>query len=378
MSKTKNKSTKQESKSDSAKQGSLLKTIMKWIGIATAALSLVFGVQQLTKMIFSYYDEQDQIANVLSQSEIQQAGHDYAAAWASLKEAEKLDKNNDDVQKAQENLAMDWLINIRVTTGEQTLTDIVDRVLPALSRGIINSSGTRKADILAHIGWADFLRWRDGNRALKPQEQYFRALAIDSSNVYANALLGHWLLWSGKPLDEAKKYFAAAVFSGKQRSFVRKKQLEALINRDDAETEVEIIKVCNAMRQNDAAIELGSRKHIFWIYTRTSGRIRSADAATGKFPNVIPPLEELQTFQWLFDDWQPAAKSRLREYCLANLQEAAGQHAAALQTFKSLQNAFTGNNLLIKKMRLQLFGLLKMPAQIKCRNTAILIMRGIE
>jgi hypothetical protein len=80
----------------------------------------------------------------------------------------------------------------------------VDRALPG-------SNGSRRADLLAHQGWATFLLWRDGDRSLRPQDRYREALAIDADNPYANAMLAHWTLWTGDDVDEAVRLFGAGL-----------------------------------------------------------------------------------------------------------------------------------------------------------------------
>ncbi len=63
-------------------------------------------------------------------------------------------------RKAQEDLAMVWAENIRVPEGK-TFSDYVDKLIPVLTRGTRDAKGSRKADLLAHLGWAYFLKSRD-------------------------------------------------------------------------------------------------------------------------------------------------------------------------------------------------------------------------
>ena len=75
---------------------------------------------------------------------------------------------------------MAWLDDIRGDQGPAPFTATVDMLVPVMSRGAVAAEGPRKADLLAHLGWADFLRWRDGQRGLEPAARYRQAMAVDA------------------------------------------------------------------------------------------------------------------------------------------------------------------------------------------------------
>jgi hypothetical protein len=50
---------------------------------------------------------------------------------------------------AQEELAMQWLRNVRVP-ADRKFADVVDRLLPVLDRGVAATSDSARADRLAH------------------------------------------------------------------------------------------------------------------------------------------------------------------------------------------------------------------------------------
>lgn len=125
------------------------------------------------------------------------------------------------VRIAQEDLAMDWLRNLRITEP-QTFRDMVSRFTPVLDRGILVAEELRrKADLQAHIGWGMFLHFREGERAMQPGEAYQQALRFDANNPYAHAMLGHWLLWNKRDLSTATQHFHAALASGRADTYVR-------------------------------------------------------------------------------------------------------------------------------------------------------------
>ena len=133
--------------------------------------------------------------------------------------------------------------------------------------------GPRKADLLAHLGWADFLRWREGQRQLDPADRYRQALAVDPSNVYAHAMLGHWLLWSSDSVVDANRHFDAALQSGRERPFVRRLQLAGLGNKHDAVTDIQMR--IRSPRRYSTPISWPA-----WRKRRATGRGRSR--ATGR------------------------------------------------------------------------------------------------
>ena len=78
----------------------------------------------------------------------------------------------------------------------------------------------------AHLGWAHWLNQHAGgtksSHLTQTAERNYRiALAADSSNVYANAMLGNWMTMNGGNLADAVQHFNTAVATGKARSFVQ-------------------------------------------------------------------------------------------------------------------------------------------------------------
>jgi len=242
------------------------------VGGATAVLSLIFGVFQLGQTVATIRAQQHQVAELLRVGELQQATRDYSAAWASFAEAAKTTEAGGEVakltgslsadqrrtRKAEEDLAMAWLEDISASKVEM-FSDITDKVVPVLDRGVANSSGMRKADLLAHIGWANFLRQRSGTFNLDIEAKYRDALESDPANPFAHAMWGHWLIVNGNSLREAQQHFAAAVKSGRERPFVRKLQLAALEWVSEEDDQIELIRVCNEMRKNNESLSKEER-----------------------------------------------------------------------------------------------------------------------
>jgi hypothetical protein len=313
-------------------------TILKWIGATTALLSLIFGLRQLTVLISDARDRQRQVTELIATGKLQQEARDYGSAWKSLGKAAELRATDALVRAAQEDLAMAWLDDIRGDQGPAPFSATVDMLVPVMSRGVVAAAGSRKADLLAHLGWADFLRWRDGRRELDPSERYRQALAVDSPNVYAHAMMAHWTLWNGGNLDDADRHFASALQSGRERPYVRQLQLAALANRRDDTADLDMLRVANDMRMNDESMRPEDRARIWDVYY-SHFLASPTSASTGRLVTAVPPADQLATYRWLFEkSGYAASKGLLYEYVLARLQDAAGQDREALATYRSVRS----------------------------------------
>jgi len=323
--------TARRRQSSSAKRRDMLAPIVKWVGAATAILSLVFGVYQLIQTVAGVRAQQRQVAELLKLGKDQQAARDYAAAWESFAKAAKAAEAGGEIAKLlgslsadqrrtredQEDLAMAWVEDVQVPKGK-TFSDVVDKLVPVLTRGAEENTGVRKADLLAHIGWANFLRRRSGVFSLPIEERYREALQIDPANPYAHAMWGHWLIVDGNHLQEAERHFAAAVKSGRERPFVRRFQLAALEWVGEDENQMELIRVCNDMRENHEPMSQEDRSRIL---SDTIFLYREASPA--KLAKILPADEDLATYRWLLNGHN-TTKSPYQTFALARLSEAAG------------------------------------------------------
>ena len=309
-----------------------LAPVLKWVGGITAVLSLVFGVVQVWDRVFGYQTRRRHVEELLATGRLQQDQHDFAAAWASDSQAAQLAGDNHAVRTAQEDLAMAWLEAAGLNEGE-TFAALTTRLTPTLQRGLLDADGPRKADVLAHLGWAEFLRSRDGIAGLEPDTLYRRALAVDPQNVYAHTMLGHWILWRNGSLKEAKEHFAIALKVGRVHSYVRGMERAALQNSHDDAAGDELIRVANDMRAHQEPIDELTRKAVADVYSfRVIG---GDDAALHDILTALPPSEHLATFQLLFG--REGDEDVNRRYILALLQEAAGARSDALRTLQSLR-----------------------------------------
>ena len=333
--------------------------LLKWVGGITAVLSLVFAVQQAVQLVSDSRERQRQITELRSVGSLQRDSGDYRASWATFERAietaepsgqlakltGQLSDQRRQLREAQEDLAMTWLENLQVRSSEgETFSTVIEPLDPVLNRGIASSDGPRKADLLAHAGWATFLKWRDGQRRLDPDPQYVQALAIDATNPYANAYRAHWLLWTKREeaMPDARPLFTAALSSGRVTAHVRRIQLSALKNLG-SDGEAEYVAAVNDMRLKGETIDPQTRSDLYAVYWFACGLREDADRLT-QLSAQVPVPEQLAMFQTLYfgadkrgptDNPRPGADA-----CLAVLYEAAGQPEQALAVWTELAARF--------------------------------------
>jgi tetratricopeptide (TPR) repeat protein len=320
------------------------KTRVAWIAASVAllfALSIWIGIGPWSR----YRERKARVQQLLNTARTQVDQAEYEAAFSTCREALKVDPDDRAAMDRQVDAAMLWLQNFHVLVPEgQKAEDLagpaLSEIMLVLDAGLARTNGRepRAADILAHLGWAHWLNQHIAYKEYGPAaEQALRkALRIDPSNVYANAMLGNWLLQTHGSLDEIVRRFDVAVKSGKERALVRTMQLGGMTYNDDTGVVAELIKVANQMRINHEPMPEEYGHRILSNYSPTNSR-----GALLETLSAVPPKDAWATFLWL--DGKPAAARELedqrlkREFIQANLLEISGNRTEALAAFKTLQ-----------------------------------------
>jgi hypothetical protein len=317
--------------------------ILKAVGAATAVMSLGAAVYGLGHFFYGVMHDSRAVADLIGIARNQQDREEFRDAWATLAEASRIEQTSSFVtggaalHRAEEDLGMAWLENTRMKEGE-SFKQIAATVEPVLDRGLASAAAERKADLLAHLGWAAFLRSREqGTNSDVIEQLYRKALAVDPANPYANAMLGHWIMWNAHDLDAARPYFAKAADSGRAAGLARHLQLAALRNDHGAEAELEQVRVANELRKADQLMQPADRSEIWNVYY-SFFHDDVGEHAIQRLLGVIPPEEHLLTFHWLFDRAGFDEGKELTRICYVGLlQEAAGRRKEALQTLEGLR-----------------------------------------
>jgi tetratricopeptide (TPR) repeat protein len=329
-------------------------SVLKWVGGTTAILSLILGLYQVTKLFSEARERHRSVVELHTVGKDQQNAGNYQGAWTSFEQAleradqggqlakmiGQLDADRQLLREAQEDLAMAWVEDIRVPEG-RTFSEIVDKLIPVLTRGAANAAAVRKSDLLAHLGWAYFLKRRDSPGTLDPEQYYRQSLETDANNPYGHVHWGHWLIWEGRNLEEGTKHFSAAVASGRALPYVRRIQLAALENARSETADGEFLRAVNDMRKNQEPVDATTRAD---LHSRYYFALNSAEAFQ-RFIAAVPPVEQIATMRALFyeADFDPS-KVPVREAALATLQEAAGLPDEALQTWLTLHSGLSADS----------------------------------
>ncbi len=220
------------------------------------------------------------------------------------------------VDDARVEIAFAWLEDARPGPG-QRFAVITDAVTPALDRALVSAQGERRADLLAHLGWVTFLRLRDGYD-VDPAARYQEALTVDPDNVFANAMLGHWLMWRGRQIQPARERFDTALAAaGDRRPFVRRLQLAALTNGN---ADAELLRVANDMRTRNEPIDPAVADRVYFVYTLKYG----PNASRTRDPDLTVPAADLETtYEWIVAASPSAQRSGMAASVRAALRDAA-------------------------------------------------------
>jgi hypothetical protein len=272
----------------------------------------------------------------LSEASEQQRRGQLVDALATLSRARALAPGADAVRRAQEDVAMEWIRNVRVESGKSSFADAITPALTVVDAALSSATGTHRADLQAHSGWAAFLMWRDGNRQLDPAEFYRDALKTDPSNPYANAMFGHWMLFRGDDVAKAAMLFDTALRSGRATEAVRQLQWAAYGNTRTPEANVQLVKVADDMRRNNQRLTMGQAQTLWspYYFALSASRDKDRDLLLG----ALSPDDYIGTMAWAFDEYAANDESRrlTMRYYTALLHERAGRIDDAVERLKAL------------------------------------------
>jgi tetratricopeptide (TPR) repeat protein len=313
---------------------------LKSLGAIGAVISFLLALNQVTGVAQNFRIHHKEFGEAMMAGEQEQERRDYPAAFDSFKHAAELDPIDRRAQELETRAAMLWLEDAH-GTKDRSFTDLANQLLPVLDKGLARARGSAAADILAHIGWANFLRYRDGVREGVTIEENFRqALGKDASNVYAHVMWGFWILWQGGNLTAANEHFSAALASGRERGFVRDLRLHALLNAHRDETAAELLRIANGMRKNGETMSESQRRPI--MENVFGDRVDDHDRLV-QILSVLPADETEATYDWLNTEDNPWVESQaFRPFIAANLREIAGDRTQALAMYRTLQAQLRG------------------------------------
>lgn len=326
------------------------KTVTAWVGGAAALIGSIASLYGAYNWFRTHHadSKEHQAKMALAQSQMRQGEYQASVqTYSDILKSDSLDRPALDGQLAATEL---WAENFSVTTHDgQSAGDLagpsIDQILVILDAGLLRSKGPQAADVQAHIGWTHWLNQRIADREFgSAAEQGFRAaLATDPSNVYANAMLGNWLVQNNGDFKEAVQHFDAAVATGKARPFVRELQLGALINLDKRGARAAVVRAANDMRKTGEPLTNAYKNRILGF---CFDPIVTHRAELGESLSAVPPDDVWQTYLWLDrihnDENENHGENLVHDFIQANLLEVSGRQPEALARFRTLQKQLSG------------------------------------
>jgi tetratricopeptide (TPR) repeat protein len=331
------------------------KKLVALAGGSLAVVALLFALLSWMGIgpLGRYQERRARIQHLLSTARTQVDQAEYEAAFRTCQDALKLNPSDRAAMDRQVDAAMLWLENFHVIVPEgQKAEDLagpaLSEIMLVLDAGLARTNGyePRAADVLAHLGWAHWLNQHIAYKEFgSTAEQAMRkALSIDPSNVYANAMLGNWMLQNHGRLDEILRHFDLAVKSGKERPLVRSMQLGGMIYDDDPGVRAELIRVANQMRIAREPMPEEYQHRILSNYSPTNGRDELVQTLA-----AVPQEEAWATYLWLDGARTSSRESDYQkiqhEFIRANLLELGDKPAEALEMFKTLQRELKSQNM---------------------------------
>jgi hypothetical protein len=283
-------------------------------------------------------DETPRAKELLATALAQRERNQFVEALGTLASARELAPTSSAVREAQEDVAMDLIRNVRVESGKGSFGDAIMPALAVVDASLSSATGARRADLLAHTGWATFLLWRDGDRRLNPADKYREALQVDPANPYANAMLAHWTLFQDddKVMD-AKRLFDTALQSGRALDAVRTLQWAAYVNSSAPEADAERVRLADAMRRGNERVNVRQAQALWGPYYFAMPPSHERERQV--LLDALPPDDHISTLAWAFDEYAGKDESRRQtiRYYVALLHAKAGRMDQAVNDLAALE-----------------------------------------
>ena len=326
-------------------KGSSIKVILSWVGGATAVLGLIGSLSGWFHAFDTHRKHRAELSANMAVAQGQLKQGEYRASVRSFGDILKTDPLYSPALEGQLDAAMLWVENFQVLgrDGEKAADaagPLLDEIMPVLDAGFVRSKGSKAADVQAHLGWAHWLNWHIAERefGLSAEKNLRAALELDKANVYANAMLGNWMLQNNGNFQEAIGHLNTAAATGKARSLVREMQVGGLLHDEVRGARAELIKTLNDMRKNGEDLDAGKKHRILgFCYNPTvTNSTKLAESLS-----AVPADDAWKTYLWLDDaqdeDETEKMQSLNRDFIYANLLEVSGKRTEALEKYRVLQ-----------------------------------------
>lgn len=319
----------------------LLSPLMKVVGAISAILGLATAIVSAYSAISGHFAQREAFAGLIKAADTQLHDGEYYASWNANAKALTIEPKNGQALAQQARIAMRWLEDVRLSSkpGAKIFGDIADPLEEALAQRATAVKGSALADVEAHIGWARFLRSRDGVTGLRILGEFTDALALDPANMYAHVMKGFFLVWQGEPVDAARADFDAALQSGTDPGFRDLMIISALTNFHTDAHQLAAIDYTNRIRKSGRTIDADLKERVLWAYENGLGDLEYL----AQLARLVPANEQIANLDWLMQG-QNADRQRNDRVLRAYFMEQAGQAPEALALYKEIVDTSADTN----------------------------------
>jgi len=315
--------------------------LVGWVGGATALIGFFASFAGGISWLVTHHRQQAELNGTMALAAAQAKQGEYQAAVQTYGNVLKADPLYRPALDQQLNTTMLWVEDFHVTSpAGQNLADVaaapLDQILVILDAGLTRTKGTQAADVQAHLGWAHFLNQKIAKKEYSKLalQNFHAALASDPTNVYANAMLGNWILQHEGTLSEATLHFNTAIATGKERQFVRRMHFDGLIGVDQAGARAELMRTANEIRKSGEPFEDDQKERA--LYYCFDPNITDDHSDFIETLSAVPPHEVWLTYQWL-DDNGSQTDLVFHNFVLAKLYEMAGDRQSSLKEYRRVR-----------------------------------------
>ena len=314
--------------------GTSVSAVVAAIGIVSALIGYLATGAQFFSNIEEYFQGRSESHLLIDMANERLTHADYEAAWRANTKARELAPRNAAAAQQQARIAMKWLEDVRLSSagGPQHFSDVVDPLKSALVRQLPDAHGREGADLHAHIGWANFLRYRDGLPKTDIGEEFDIAIREDPNNLYGHVMRGFWILWEGGPIDAARSDLDQALSSSMDPTFSDGLIMSGLTNITSDDFIAAAVEYADRIRQTGRNIDEHTKRQLIWYYSMCL----HSRGLLAVISRVLPPSEQVPLLDWLAQADIPPADQRVVTYFLAHFAEISGKEKEALRLFADL------------------------------------------
>jgi tetratricopeptide (TPR) repeat protein len=310
------------------------------IGIASAGIGYITSGARFFSEIADYFQGQSELRSLIAAADERLAHDDYEAAWRTNAKARQLAPRNAAAAAQQARIAMKWLEDVRLSSaaGPQHFSDVVDPLKSALIERLAGAHGRERADLRAHIGWANFLRYRDGHPETDIIEEFDAAIGEDPDNLYGHVMRGFWILWNGGPIDKARGDLDIALRSSTDPAFSDMLIMSGLTNITSDDFKAAAIEYADTIRRTGRDIDDHTKSQLIWYYLLC---LHDNDLLT-TIGKTLPAGEQILVLDWLKQANIAQYKKRVATYFMAHFAERDGKREEALGLYSDLVRTSPG------------------------------------